>query len=159
MKLIAIVIFIIVAAGIVLFVLPNINKNRQLDTENPQKNMETASSSSTTSSDVKELKIEDLKIGEGVEVKSGDVVSIHYRGTFLDGKVFDSSYDRGQPFETKIGIGQVIKGWDEGVVGMKVGGKRKLTIPPDKAYGEQGIPGDIPPNSTLVFEVELLGIK
>jgi FKBP-type peptidyl-prolyl cis-trans isomerase len=108
--------------------------------------------------DSKELKIEDIKIGEGQEVKSGDNIVIHYLGTLTDGTKFDSSYDRGQPFETQIGVGQVIKGWDEGVVGMKVGGKRKLTIPPDLGYGSQSA-GSIPPNSTLIFEVELVGIK
>ncbi len=106
-----------------------------------------------------ELKIEDIKEGTGSAVKSGDTISINYRGTLPDGTEFDSSYKRGTPFETQIGVGQVIKGWDEGVVGMKVGGKRKLTIPPDKAYGPNGIPGSIPPNATLLFEVELMGIK
>lgn len=105
-----------------------------------------------------ELKIEDSKVGDGAEVKSGDTVLIHYKGTLTDGTKFDSSYDRGEPFETQIGVGQVIKGWDLGVVGMKVGGKRKLTIPPHLAYGEQDM-GTIPPNSTLIFEVELLEIK
>jgi peptidylprolyl isomerase len=105
-----------------------------------------------------QLKIEDTQPGTGQEVKSGDTVVIHYNGTLTDGTKFDSSYDRGEPFETQIGTGQVIKGWDQGVVGMKVGGKRKLTIPPDLGYGAQGA-GPIPPNSTLIFEVELVGIK
>jgi FKBP-type peptidyl-prolyl cis-trans isomerase len=105
------------------------------------------------------LIIENLVVGTGVEVKKGDSVSIHYRGTLEDGTKFDSSYDRNQPFETEIGVGQVIRGWDEGVPGMKVGGKRKLTIPFDMAYGERGIPGVIPAKATLIFEVELLNIK
>jgi FKBP-type peptidyl-prolyl cis-trans isomerase len=105
-----------------------------------------------------ELKIEDITVGDGQEVKSGDTVEINYTGTLTDGTKFDSSYDRGKPFETKIGVGQVIEGWDKGVVGMKVGGKRKLTIPPSMGYGDQSA-GSIPPNSTLIFEVELLGIK
>ena len=105
-----------------------------------------------------ELKIEDITVGEGQEVKSGDTVVMHYTGTLTDGTKFDSSLDRGQPFETQIGVGRVIQGWDEGVPGMKVGGKRRLTIPPHMGYGEQGI-GDIPPNATLIFEVELLEIK
>jgi len=105
------------------------------------------------------LIIEDLAKGCGYEVKSGDIVSIHYTGTFEDGTKFDSSYDRKEPFETAIGEGFVIKGWDEGVLGMKVGGKRKLIIPFDLCYGEAGIPGVIPPKSTLIFEVELLEIK
>lgn len=105
------------------------------------------------------LKIEDIKIGTGREVKSGDTVVMQYTGTLTDGKKFDSSYDRGTPFETKIGVGQVIKGWDQGIPGMKVGGKRKLTIPPSLAYGEQGAGTAIPPNATLIFDVELLEIK
>lgn len=105
------------------------------------------------------LLIEDLKEGTGSAVVSGDTVSIHYSGTLTNGTEFDSSYKRGAPFETQIGVGQVIQGWDEGVVGMKVGGKRKLTIPPHMAYGEQGAGGVIPPNATLVFTVELVGIK
>lgn len=105
----------------------------------------------------KELVVEDITEGTGEAVKSGDTIKIDYKGTLVDGTVFDSSYDRGEPFETQIGVGQVIKGWDEGVIGMKAGGKRKLTIPPDMAYGEQGV-GNIPPNSTLIFEVELIEI-
>lgn len=106
----------------------------------------------------KDLKIEDIKVGSGREVKSGDTVVINYLGTLPDGTKFDSSYDRGEPFQTQIGTGQVIKGWDLGVVGMKVGGKRKLTIPPSLGYGQQAV-GPIPANSTLVFEVELVSIK
>lgn len=104
------------------------------------------------------LIIEDLKVGQGNEVKSGDTISIHYLGTLTNGTKFDSSYDRGQPFQTQIGVGQVIKGWDLGVVGMKPGGKRRLTIPPDLAYGERGAGGVIPPKATLIFEVELVNI-
>lgn len=104
------------------------------------------------------LQMQDLVVGTGQEVKSGDTVTVNYLGTLLDGTKFDSSYDRNQPFTTQIGVGQVIKGWDEGIVGMKVGGKRKLTIPPALGYGDQAA-GSIPPNSTLVFEVELLSVK
>lgn len=106
-----------------------------------------------------ELKIEDIKIGTGYAVKDGDVVSINYIGTFEDGTKFDSSYDRNEPFETAIGVGYVIEGWDKGVIGMQVGGKRKLIIPYQMAYGENGIPGAIPPKATLIFEVELVEIK
>ena len=106
-----------------------------------------------------QLTVEDIAVGSGNAVKSGDTIVIHYEGKFLTGDVFDSSYTRGKPFETIIGVGRVIKGWDEGVIGMKKGGKRKLTIPPDKAYGPQGVPGAIPPNATLIFTLELLEIK
>lgn len=115
----------------------------------------TSMSSTTTPSG---LKIADTVIGTGPAVKSGDTVTIHYKGTLLDGTKFDSSYDRNQPFSTRIGVGQVIKGWDEGIVGMQVGGKRTLTIPPELGYGPNGT-GPIPGNSTLIFETELLAIK
>jgi FKBP-type peptidyl-prolyl cis-trans isomerase FkpA len=106
-----------------------------------------------------QLKADDVQAGSGDEAVPGKTVKVHYTGTFLDCKKFDSSLDRGQPFEFQLGSGQVIPGWDEGVKGMKVGGKRVLLVPPDKAYGPNGIPGAIPPNSTLRFEVELLGVN
>ncbi len=102
--------------------------------------------------------IQDVVVGKGQEAKAGDVVSVHYVGTLTDGKEFDQSRKRGQPFNFPLGQGRVIKGWDQGVAGMKVGGKRKLTIPPSLGYGDRGA-GSIPPNSTLLFEVELLEIK
>lgn len=108
---------------------------------------------------VKELLKEDLAPGKGAAAKTGDTVKVHYTGTLLSGKKFDSSLDRKEPFEFKLGASMVIKGWDEGVVGMKVGGKRKLTIPSDMAYGKKGSPPTIPPNSPLVFEIELLEIS
>ncbi len=107
---------------------------------------------------VTELQIEELVVGDGATAEKGNTVSVHYTGTLTDGTKFDSSLDRGTPFEFNLGAEQVIQGWDEGVVGMNIGGKRKLTIPGDMAYGPGGIPGGIPPNATLVFEVELLGI-
>ncbi len=100
----------------------------------------------------------DLAVGNGAAVKSGDKVKVHYVGTLTDGTEFDSSRPRGTPFEFEVGKGRVIKGWDQGLIGMKVGGKRKLTIPPDLAYGDRGAGGKIPPKSTLVFEIELLEI-
>ena len=104
------------------------------------------------------LKIETLKEGRGEEVKNGDTVSVHYTGTLEDGTKFDSSLDRGTPFSFQLGAGRVIKGWDLGILEMKVGEKRKLTIPSDLAYGPNGIPNVIPPSAVLVFEIELLDI-
>jgi FKBP-type peptidyl-prolyl cis-trans isomerase len=105
------------------------------------------------------LSMEDLKVGTGAEAKAGMNVSVHYVGTLTDGKKFDSSRDRNDPFQFRLGAGQVIKGWDQGVVGMKVGGLRKLTIPSDLAYGKRGFPPVIPADATLVFEVELLDVR
>ena len=105
------------------------------------------------------LKYEELKVGTGAEAKKGDTVSVHYTGWLKDGTKFDSSVDRNEPFEFKLGDGKVIKGWDEGVVGIQVGGKRKLTIPAALAYGKRGAGGAIPPDAELTFDVELLGIK
>lgn len=106
------------------------------------------------------LEYEDLVVGQGAQPKTGQMVSVHYTGWLTNGKKFDSSVDRGKPFEFKLGAGQVIKGWDEGVASMNIGGKRRLTIPANLAYGNRDVGGGlIPANSTLVFEVELLGTK
>lgn len=105
------------------------------------------------------LKYEDIEGGTGAVAKSGQKAKVHYTGWLTSGQKFDSSKDRNDPFEFTLGAGQVIKGWDEGVAGMKVGGKRKLTIPPELGYGARGAGGVIPPNSELIFEVELLGVR
>jgi FKBP-type peptidyl-prolyl cis-trans isomerase len=106
------------------------------------------------------LMIEEVKIGDGALATKGKTVSVHYTGTLTTGVKFDSSLDRGQPIQFILGTGQVIKGWDQGIDGMKVGGKRKLTIPPELGYGARGTPGGpIPPNATLVFDVELVAVK
>ena len=133
---------------------------RDLRKNTAQPNVETEVLNDATPVPVsnEKVQIEDLEVGEGEEVKSGDTVVMHYRGTLQDGTQFDSSYDRGEPFVTQIGTGAVIQGWDQGVPGMKVGGKRKLTIPPELGYGDADM-GSIPPNSTLIFEVELLEIQ
>lgn len=112
----------------------------------------------TPMQEVNELIIEDLVEGTGDKAVSGKKVSVNYKGTLINGTQFDSSYDRGQPFNFTLGAGQVIEGWDQGVAGMKVGGKRKLTIPPKLGYGSRDM-GTIPPNSVLIFEVELLGVE
>lgn len=157
------VLLVIVGAGYYL-----LTRNNQTMDSNDQQGTPlttttpTPTGEATTSANVQTLegglKIEDLKVGTGEEVKSGDTVSMHYKGTFENGDKFDSSYDRGAPFQTQIGVGRVIQGWDKGVPGMKVGGKRKLIIPGALAYGSQGILGAIPPNATLIFEVELVQI-
>jgi FKBP-type peptidyl-prolyl cis-trans isomerase len=106
-----------------------------------------------------ELLIEHLTVGAGASPKKGELVTVHYTGRLTDGKKFDSSVDRGDPLSFVLGTGQVIGGWDQGVALMKIGDKVKLTIPPHLAYGARGFPGAIPPNATLVFEVELLAIS
>ena len=105
------------------------------------------------------LEYEDIREGDGASPTHGQTAVVHYVGTLTNGTKFDSSRDRGNPFEFPLGMGRVIKGWDEGVATMKVGGLRKLTIPPDLGYGARGAGGVIPPNATLVFEVELISVK
>lgn len=119
----------------------------------------TATTEAGKTTDVKELQITDTQAGTGDEAQEGMMVTVHYTGTLTDGTKFDSSLDRGTPFSFKLGSGQVIKGWDQGIKGMKVGGKRSLVIPPDMAYGDRGAGGVIPPGATLKFDVELLSVQ
>lgn len=112
----------------------------------------------TSSGDVTKLIIEDIVVGNGAEIKKGDTISVHYVGSLQDGTQFDNSYNRGTPLEFKVGSGKVIEGWDLGVVGMKIGGKRIVVIPPDMAYGNRKV-GPIPPNATLIFAIEALESK
>lgn len=140
------VIIIFISVGIYYLFFINKNINNQIKMEN--KTLEN------------NLQIIDEVIGTGDEAKAGGIVSVNYIGTLVDGKKFDSSYDRGQPFSFVLGVGQVIRGWEEGIVGMRVGGKRKLVISPNFAYGNQEVGnGLIPANSTLIFEVELLEVQ
>lgn len=132
----------------------NQDKSMKNNTENGQSTPQIASKPDQQTGLIKE----DIVVGAGAEAVAGNKVSVHYTGTLTDGTKFDSSVDRGQPFSFNLGSGEVIKGWDQGVAGMKVGGKRKLTIPPELGYGAQGS-GTIPPNATLIFTVELLEVK
>jgi peptidylprolyl isomerase len=140
---------------LVLFaLLAAVSSRAQNDNSSPTK---VAGKGKSTSSG---LQYWDLKEGTGTTASTGKTVSVQYTGWLAkDGKKFDSSVDRGQPFMFQLGAGQVIKGWDEGVSGMKVGGKRQLRIPPELGYGARGAGGVIPPNATLIFDVELLGVK
>lgn len=122
-------------------------------------NKETKNMADQTVTTESGLKYVDMVVGTGRQPEVGDTASVHYTGWLADGKKFDSSVDRKEPFSFRVGAGQVIKGWDEGVMGMKIGGKRKLTIPPQLGYGARGAGGVIPPNATLTFDVELLDLR
>jgi FKBP-type peptidyl-prolyl cis-trans isomerase len=155
---IVIIIVIIAVGGIILISMPKNSNNMPSSSTTASlstANQETVSLSYT----IQGMKVEILKEGSGAAAKSGDTVSVNYLGTLQDGTKFDSSYDRGTPFQFTLGQNNVIQGWELGVVGMKVGEKRRLTIPPELAYGSAGAGGVIPPNATLTFEVELLGIN
>ncbi len=137
----------------------NLNLNNDKVNSSSSSSSLSFSSSNSQINQIDAFKVETLIEGSGDKiVQNGDNIEINYLGTLVDGTKFDSSYDRGQPFSTQIGVGKVIEGWDKGVIGMKVGEKRKLTIPPKLGYGETPI-GNIPANSTLIFEVELVSIK
>lgn len=155
---IAVVLAIIAVAVLLLVGLPGQQGNESQATDELETNNEYVNTIDTTN-----LGIEDTEVGTGVEATSGKLVTVHYTGKLEDGSVFDSSVGRGQPFQFVLGAGQVIPGWDAGLQGMKVGGKRVLTIPSDLAYGDQGIKDQsgadvIPGGATLIFEVELLGV-
>jgi peptidylprolyl isomerase len=139
----------IVVTGFILFGGQFINLFTQSDNSNQANTMQATQSG---------VKVENIVNGQGTIAEKGDMITVDYVGTLLDGKVFDSSIDRKQPFTFQLGVGQVIRGWDEGVLGMRVGGQRRLTIGPDFAYGSQAV-GTIPPNSTLVFDVQLLNVQ
>ena len=149
MKVFLLGIFLVLLLGIIGFVM-SVKKTPKEQNNQPEQKETTMIPS--------ELQIEDSVVGEGKEATTGKLVEVHYTGTLLDVTKFDSSLDRGTPFQFVLGAGNVIKGWDQGVLGMKVGGKRKLTIPPELGYGAAGVPGTIPPKATLVFEIELLDV-
>lgn len=153
-------IFILVLAGILL---SSLALRAQ---ENPSKGRDAAPAAGDTATSKgaivttpSGLKYEDMKVGTGDSPVRGKSVTVHYTGWLEEGKKFDSSRDGGEPLRFPIGVGRVIKGWDEGIMSMKVGGRRKLTIPPALGYGELGYPGAIPGNATLIFDVELLGVE
>lgn len=148
------VIIIIIAGGIYF-----VSRKSEIKENQTEANIQSSLNQNNSAFEIQNMKIEVLKQGTGPEAKNGDTVSANYTGTLEDGTKFDSSYDRGQPFSFTLGGGEVIKGWDLGILGMKVGEKRKLTIPYDLAYGEAGRPPVIPPKAVLIFEVELMGIK
>lgn len=163
-EIIIIVIILIIVIGGIWFVFNNpVNNNSAEKINNqPVKQTEQISVEDQISLDYEKqgMKIETIKDGAGEETaENGDKVSVHYTGTLENGKKFDSSVDKGQPFQFTLGVGQVIQGWDLGVLGMKIGEKRKLTIPAELGYGERGAGAVIPPNAVLIFEVELLGIN
>jgi FKBP-type peptidyl-prolyl cis-trans isomerase len=147
-----ILVIAILAIGVYFF-------NQNTKNQETNMNQQNQDEQNNQTSVVQEIKIEIIKEGEGEAVKSGDQITVNYVGTLEDGTVFDSSIERGQPFPFTVGMNSVIQGWEIGVLGMKVGETRKLTIPPQLAYGERGVSGVIPPNSSLIFEISLLKIN
>lgn len=164
---VTIFLILLIVAGVIFSFFGKKNQNTALQTSSPSATITTvetptvvgASTSATPIMNVTELKIEDEKVGTGDAAVAGKKVTVNYVGTLTDGSKFDSSYDRNEPFTFTLGAGEVIPGWDQGVAGMKIGGKRRLTIPSSLAYGDSGIPGAIPGGATLIFEVELLGVE
>lgn len=166
MKYALIIIVVVVAGGLIYFLMrspaapaaQNEVSAPVVSTESPSQSAVSVEPAPVQTAPVTELKIEDERIGTGAEAKSGLTVRVNYVGTLTDGTKFDSSYDRGQPLAFPLGQRLVIPGWEQGLIGMRVGGKRKLTIPPSLAYGTTG-KGTIPPNATLIFEIELLAAE
>ena len=155
---------LIVAGGLTAFATKGSLKNQALATSTPTGTIENivepvATGSAGPAMETDKLIIQDERVGTGTEASTGKKVTVNYAGTLTNGTKFDSSYDRNEPFIFNLGAGEVIKGWDQGVTGMKVGGKRKLTIPASLGYGSIGAGGVIPPNATLIFEVELLKVE
>jgi len=157
-KILSIVILIAAVIG-AYYLFQNYKSNKTSAVNNTASLVSSNNEVNNNNFEIQGMKVEILKEGTGDGAKSGDTVSVNYVGTFEDGKKFDSSIDRGVPFSFTLGAGTIIKGWDLGVVGMKVGEKRKLTIPSDLAYGAAGAGGVIPPNATLIFEIDLLNIN
>lgn len=157
--LLSIIIIVIIFAVLILITKSvKVSGGQETPTPSPTQTVQATQEPMNNSTPSASLKIEDVKVGTGVEAVPGKRVTVTYVGTLTDGTKFDSSFDHGQPFAFNLGAGEVIKGWDEGVAGMKVGGKRKLTIPPSLGYGSANIPG-IPPNSTLLFDIELVRVE
>ena len=158
MKAFLLGIIAIILLGVIGFIFSSNKNPQEVDNQSIKQEINNNRTQQEEIMEVTELQIVDTTVGEGKEAILGKVVSVHYTGTLTDGTKFDSSVDRETPFQFTLGAGQVIQGWDQGVIGMKVGGKRTLTIPSDLAYGPTGRPGTIPPSATLIFDIELLDV-
>ncbi|HIC27085.1 MAG TPA: FKBP-type peptidyl-prolyl cis-trans isomerase [Gammaproteobacteria bacterium] len=158
MKAFLLGIIAIILLGVIGFIFSSNKNPQEVDNQSIKQEVNNNRTQQEEIMEVTELQIVDTTVGEGKEAILGKVVSVHYTGTLTDGTKFDSSVDRETPFQFTLGAGQVIQGWDQGVIGMKVGGKRTLTIPSDLAYGPTGRPGTIPPSATLIFDIELLDV-